>query len=225
MQLESNNPKYKKSYNKVYLYVKRVMDFLLSLIGIIILSPIFIVISLAIKCDSKGPIIFKQKRYGKNKSQFYIYKFRSMKVEAPENESTRDLYDSGKYITKVGKFLRKTSLDELPQLFNILVGQMSIIGPRPVILKEYELIEKRDKYGANDVKPGITGWAQINGRDKIEDDEKATLDGYYANNMGALLDIKCFFMTILYVFKRKDIVEGGDINIRNIHVDYDIVEE
>lgn len=209
MQLESNNTKHKKSHNKVYLYVKRVMDFLLSLIGIVILSPIFIVISLVIKCDSKGPIIFKQKRYGKNKSQFYIYKFRSMKVEAPENESTKNLYDSDKYITRVGNFLRKTSLDELPQLFNILVGQMSIIGPRPVILKEYELIIDREKYGANDIRPGITGWAQINGRDAISDEEKAKLDGYYVQNMGLWLDIKCFFMTILYVLQRKDIIEGN----------------
>ena len=211
MQLESKNTKCKKS-NYFYLVIKRMVDFILSLIGIIILLPIYIIISLLIKYDSKGPVIFKQERYGKNKRTFYIYKFRTMEIEAPKNESTRNMYDADKYITRIGKVLRKTSLDEIPQFFNILFGQMSIIGPRPVILKEENLINERDKYGANDIKPGITGWAQINGRDAILDEEKAKLDGYYVDNMGIWLDIRCFFKTILYVLKREGIIEGHDNN-------------
>lgn len=196
--------------NKTYLIIKRFVDILLSLIGLIILFPFFILISIAIKIDSKGPVLFKQKRYGKNKKHFYIYKFRSMRIDAPKNEATYNLMDSNKYITKVGNILRKTSLDELPQLINILRGEMSIIGPRPVIIKEYDLIEARDVYGANDIRPGITGWAQINGRDEVSINEKAELDGYYVKNMSIGMDIKCFFMTVLYVLKREGIVEGGE---------------
>lgn len=194
----------------IYFMVKRLIDFILSLSSIILLMPLFIVIGFLIKRDSKGPAIFKQKRYGKNKEPFYIYKFRTMRLDAPKNVSTKELKDSKNYITKIGRVLRRTSLDELPQLFNILVGQMSIVGPRPVVLKEKNLIIARDLYGANDIKPGITGWAQINGRDKLSVTEKARLDGYYVENMGLLMDFKCFFKTIKYVLKGEDILEGGD---------------
>lgn len=195
---------------KVYFFVKRMSDFILSLIGIIILIPLFIVIGILIKLDSEGSVIFKQKRYGKNKGVFYIYKFRTMIEDAPKNTSTKELCDSQKYITKVGRVLRRTSLDELPQLFNILLGQMSIVGPRPVVLKEIKLITARDIYGANNIKPGITGWAQINGRDMLSTEEKALLDGYYVQNMGIFMDIKCFLKTIQYVLRGEGILEGGE---------------
>ena len=194
----------------IYLKIKRLIDCLISLIGIVLLMPLFIVIGLLIKIDSKGPVIFQQKRYGKNKEPFYIYKFRTMRLDAPKNVSTKEFNDSKKYITKIGYFLRRTSLDELPQLFNILLGQMSIVGPRPVVLKEKHLIIARDRYGANNIKPGITGWAQINGRDRLSVEEKAKLDGFYVENMGLLMDFKCFFKTIKYVLKGQDILEGGE---------------
>ena len=194
----------------IYLKIKRLIDCLISLIGIVLLMPLFIVIGLLIKIDSKGPVIFQQKRYGKNKEPFYIYKFRTMRLDAPKNVSTKEFNDSKKYITKIGYFLRRTSLDELPQLFNILLGQMSIVGPRPVVLKEKNLIIARDRYGANNIKPGITGWAQINGRDRLSVEEKAKLDGFYVENMGLLMDFKCFFKTIKYVLKGQDILEGGE---------------
>ena len=194
----------------IYFKAKRLIDCIMSLIGIILLIPVFIIIGFLIKMDSKGPVIFKQERYGKNKKPFYIYKFRTMRLDAPKNVSTKELNDSKKYITKIGTFLRRTSLDELPQLFNILLGQMSIVGPRPVVLKEKKLIIARDEYGANDIKPGITGWAQINGRDRLSIEEKAELDGFYVENMGLKLDLKCFFKTIQYVLKGQDILEGGE---------------
>lgn len=194
----------------IYFKAKRLIDCIMSLIGIILLIPVFIIIGFLIKIDSKGPVIFRQERYGKNKKPFYIYKFRTMRLDAPKNVSTKELNDSKKYITKIGTFLRRTSLDELPQLFNILLGQMSIVGPRPVVLKEKKLIIARDKYGANDIKPGITGWAQINGRDRLSVEEKAELDGFYVENMGLKLDLKCFFKTIQYVLKGQDILEGGE---------------
>lgn len=181
-----------KRKNRLYLVVKRLLDCVLSLIGIIVLIPVFLVIGILIKVDSKGPVIFKQKRYGKNKEPFYIYKFRTMRLDAPKNLSTKELNNSKQYITKIGALLRRSSLDELPQLFNILLGQMTIVGPRPVVLKEKRLIIARDLYGANDIKPGITGWAQINGRDMLSVDEKARLDGYYVENMGLAMDCKCF---------------------------------
>ena len=207
----------KTNQGRFYLTVKRLLDFVLSLIGIVVLIPVFIIIGILIKVDSRGPVIFKQKRYGKNKQPFYIYKFRTMASDAPQNVATKDLNDSKKYITKIGAFLRRTSLDELPQLFNILLGQMTIVGPRPVVLKEENLIIARDLYGANDIKPGITGWAQINGRDLLSIEEKAKLDGYYVENMGFKMDIKCFFKTIQYVLKCEGILEGGDeIDINHI---------
>ena len=217
MYLQSSANKNKTNQGRFYLTVKRLLDFVLSLIGIVVLIPVFIIIGILIKVDSRGPVIFKQKRYGKNKEPFYIYKFRTMASDAPQNVATKDLNDSKKYITKIGAFLRRTSLDELPQLFNILLGQMTIVGPRPVVLKEENLIIARDLYGANDIKPGITGWAQINGRDLLSIEEKAKLDGYYVENMGFKMDIKCFFKTIQYVLKCEGILEGGDeIDINHI---------
>lgn len=217
MYSQSSANKNKTNQGRFYLTVKRLLDFVLSLIGIIVLMPVFIIIGILIKVDSRGPVIFKQKRYGKNKEPFYIYKFRTMASDAPQNVATKDLNDSKKYITKIGAFLRRTSLDELPQLFNILLGQMTIVGPRPVVLKEENLIIARDLYGANDIKPGITGWAQINGRDLLSIEEKAKLDGYYVENMGFKMDIKCFFKTVKYVLKGEGILEGGDeIDINHI---------
>ena len=193
----------------MYLKVKRTLDFLFALIGLIILSPLFIVLILAIKLDSKGPVFFKQKRVGIHKTHFNILKFRTMKIDTPRDTPTHLLENPGQYITRVGQFLRKTSLDELPQIFNILVGQMSIIGPRPALWNQYDLIAERDKYGANDVPPGLTGWAQINGRDELPIEVKAKLDGEYVKNMSLWLDIKCFFLTIVSVLKSDGVVEGG----------------
>lgn len=188
--------------------LKRIVDFLLSLLGIIILSPVLLIVVIAIKIDSKGPVVFTQKRVGKNKQLFNIYKFRTMKIDTPKEMPTHLLENPDFFITKVGKFLRKTSLDELPQLFNILKGDMAVIGPRPALWNQEDLIEERDKYGANDIRPGLTGWAQINGRDELEIDYKAQLDGYYVERESFLMDVKCFFGTIVSVFKSNGIVEG-----------------
>lgn len=189
--------------------LKRIIDFILSLMGIVVLSPVLLLLCLAIKLDSKGPIIFKQKRVGKNKTYFNIYKFRTMKIDTPKEMPTHLLADPDFYITKVGKFLRKTSLDELPQLFNIIKGDMAVIGPRPALWNQYDLIEERDKYGANDIRPGLTGLAQISGRDELEIPIKAKIDGKYTNNISLMMDIKCFFGTITSVFKSDGVVEGG----------------
>ena len=193
----------------MYSIIKRLGDIFLSLIGIIILCPLFIIIAIAIKLDSEGTVIFKQKRFGRYKKSFYVLKFRTMKVESPKYVATRDLHNSEQWITKVGSFLRKTSLDELPQLCNILVGNMSIVGPRPVAISELDVIEAREQYGANDILPGLTGWAQINGRDNLSTDVKARLDGYYVQHRSLTMDIKCIVRTIPYVLKRKGIVEGS----------------
>ena len=174
---------------------------------------------LAIKVDSKGPIIFKQKRVGKDKSHFNIYKFRTMKVDTPKEMPTHLLENPDFFITKVGKFLRKTSLDELPQLFNILKGDMAVIGPRPALWNQYDLIEERDKYGANDIRPGLTGLAQISGRDELEIQEKAKLDGYYTEHISFGMDVKCFFGTITSVFKSDGVVEGGTGTIKKEDVE------
>ena len=217
MYSQSSAKTNKTNQGRFYLTVKRLLDFVLSLIGIVVLMPVFIIIGILIKRDSKGPVIFKQERYGKNKEPFYIYKFRTMRLDAPNDVSTEELKDSKNYITKIGGFLRRTSLDELPQLFNILLGQMTVVGPRPVVLKEKNLIALRDIYGANNIKPGITGWAQINGRDLLSVEEKAKLDGYYVENMGFKMDIKCFFKTIQYVLKCEGILEGGEeVDINHI---------
>ena len=193
----------------MYSILKRLGDISISLIAITLFCPLFILIAIAIKFDSKGPVIFKQKRFGIHKKTFYVFKFRTMKVESPKYVATRDLQNPEQWITRVGAFLRKTSLDELPQLCNILVGDMSIVGPRPVVVSERDVIEAREKYGANDVLPGLTGWAQINGRDNLSTDIKAKLDGYYVKNRSLITDIKCIVRTIPYVLKRKGIVEGS----------------
>lgn len=189
--------------------IKRMIDFILSLVGLVILSPLFILISIIIKCTSKGPILFKQKRVGKNKKHFNILKFRTMRIDTPKDCPTHLLENPDQYITGIGKFLRKTSLDELPQIINILKGDMSIIGPRPALWNQYDLIEERDKYKANDIYPGLTGWAQINGRDELEINVKAKLDGEYVERISFLFDIKCFFGTITSVLKHDGVVEGG----------------
>lgn len=189
--------------------LKRVLDFILSLVGLILLSPVLLIIALIIKLTSPGPVFFKQKRVGKNKTYFNILKFRTMRTDTPKDTPTHLLANPDQYITSIGKVLRKTSLDELPQIINILKGDMSIIGPRPALWNQYDLIEERDRYGANDILPGLTGWAQINGRDELEIDVKARLDGEYVERMSFLFDCKCFFGTITSVLKHEGVVEGG----------------
>lgn len=196
----------------MYLVVKRVIGFVIALIGLIILSPIFLVLILAIKLDSKGPVLFKQKRVGIHKTYFNILKFRTMRIDTPKDTPTHLLENPDQYITRVGKLMRRTSLDELPQIFNILIGNMSIVGPRPALWNQYDLIAERDKYGANDVMPGLTGWAQINGRDALTIESKAKFDGEYVKNIGVKMDIKCFIGTISTVLKREGVVEGGTGN-------------
>lgn len=193
----------------MYQYIKRGIDFTLSLLGVVVLCPLLLVLALLIKIDSRGPILFKQKRVGIHKSHFYIYKFRTMRIDTPKDTPTHLLQNPEQYITRMGKFLRKTSLDELPQIFNILKGEMSIIGPRPSLWNQFDLIEERDKYGANDVLPGLTGWAQINGRDELEIPVKAKLDGEYVQKMSFLFDVKCFVGTIFSVIRSEGVVEGG----------------
>ena len=200
----------------MYKYVlKRTFDFVLSLLGIIVLAIPMLIIAIAVKCSSKGPVFFKQKRVGKKKKLFTILKFRTMRIDTPRDAPTHELADPKKWITGVGRFLRKTSLDEIPQIFNILVGQMSIIGPRPALWNQDDLVAERDKYGANDVKPGLTGWAQINGRDELEIPLKAKLDGDYVRKLNAgwfrgfWMDWKCFWGTIFSVLKSDGVVEGG----------------
>lgn len=190
-------------------FFKRLIDFLLSLIGSIVLALPMLFIAIAIKIDSKGPVFFKQKRIGIHKKTFTILKFRTMRIDTPHDAPTHELADPKQWITKVGGFLRKTSLDELPQIFNILSGKMSIIGPRPALWNQDDLVAERDKYGANDVKPGLTGLAQINGRDELEIPVKAKLDGEYVQKMSFFFDVKCFFGTIFSVLKSDGVVEGG----------------
>ena len=189
--------------------VKRAMDVILSFGGLIVLAPVFAVIALAIKIEDPGPVLFTQKRVGQNKRYFKLHKFRSMKMSTPHDIPTHQLKNPEQYITKVGKFLRIHSLDELPQIWDIFVGNLSMIGPRPGLWNQDLLTAERDKYSANDVKPGLTGWAQIHGRDELEIPVKAKLDGYYVEHMGFALDIKCFFGTIISVLKSDGVVEGG----------------
>ena len=188
---------------------KRLIDLVLSGCAIVVLFPVFLILILAIKLDSPGPVFFCQKRVGIHKTHFNILKFRTMRIDTPRDCPTHLLANPDQWITKVGKFLRKTSLDELPQLFNIFAGQMSVIGPRPALWNQYDLIEERDKYGANDVMPGLTGWAQINGRDELPIDVKAKLDGVYVEKLGFAFDVKCFLGTIISVLKHEGVVEGG----------------
>lgn len=199
--------------------IKRLFDLVLSIIGIVLLALPMLIIAIAIKIDDPGPILFKQKRVGKKKNgkitYFMIWKFRSMKMSTPHDTPTHLLENPDQYITRVGRFIRKTSLDELPQIYQVFTGKLSAIGPRPALWSQEDLIAEREKYGANDIKPGITGWAQINGRDELEIAEKAKLDGEYAaalnagKGKGFAMDIKCFFGTIVSVLKSDGVVEGG----------------
>lgn len=192
-----------------YLKIKRVIDFVLSSIGLILLSPVFLLLIIAIKIDSPGPVLFKQKRVGIHKQHFNILKFRTMRIDTPSDMPTHLLENPDQWITKVGRLLRKTSLDELPQIINIVKGEMSIIGPRPALWNQYDLIEARDLYGANDIPVGLTGWAQINGRDELVIDVKAKLDGEYAERISLSMDVKCFFGTIISVATHDGVTEGG----------------
>ena len=194
---------------KEYIKKKEYLDIYLSLMALFFLAPVFLTLVIAIKLDSPGPVFFKQKRVGIHQKHFKILKFRTMRTDTPKDMPTHLLQDPDQYITKVGKFLRKTSLDELTQLINIVKGEMSIIGPRPALWNQYDLIEEREKYGANDILPGLTGWAQIHGRDELDIPEKAKLDGYYVDNLSFGLDVKCFFGTILSVLRSDGVVEGG----------------
>ena len=188
---------------------KRLIDIILSGCGILVLAPVYLILAAAIKIDDPGPVFFRQKRVGIHKTHFEILKFRTMKVSTPKDTPTHLLENPQQYITRVGRVLRRTSLDELPQIFQIFTGEMSIIGPRPALWNQFDLIEERDKYGANDVRPGLTGWAQINGRDELPIDVKARLDGEYVQKMGFLFDIKCMLGIILPVFTGDGVVEGG----------------
>lgn len=192
---------------------KRTIDILLSACGLLILSPVFLILAIAIMIDDPGPVFFAQKRVGRKRngkiSYFKLYKFRSMKMSTPHDTPTHLLENPEQYITKVGKFLRKSSLDELPQIWNIFRGDMSIIGPRPALWNQDDLVAEREKYGANDVMPGLTGWAQINGRDELEIPVKAKLDGEYVGKVSLGMDMKCFFGTIKSVLKSDGVVEGG----------------
>lgn len=190
-------------------FLKRFLDIVLSFLGLVFLSPLFLVLMLAVKLDSRGPVFFKQKRVGKNKRYFNMLKFRTMRIDTPHDMPTHMLENPDQWITKVGRFLRKSSLDELPQLWCIFRGDMSVIGPRPALWNQEDLLEERDIYGANDIRPGLTGWAQINGRDELEIAQKARLDGEYVERMSFRFDLKCFFGTIFSVLRHEGVVEGG----------------
>ncbi len=189
--------------------IKRLLDILLSMTGLVLGGWVMALLALAVKLDSPGPVFFKQKRVGIHKTYFNILKFRTMRIDTPRDMPTHLLQDPEQYITRVGKFLRKTSLDELPQIFNILAGQMSVVGPRPALWNQEDLIDQRDQYGANDVRPGLTGWAQINGRDELEIPVKAKLDGDYVKHLTFGMDLRCFFGTFLSVLRHEGVVEGG----------------
>ena len=192
----------------MYTHVKRILDFLLSLLALVVLSPLLLVLAVIIRATSPGPVFFRQKRVGQYKSHFMIYKYRTMRTDAPKDQPTHLLKDPNAYITPVGRFLRRSSLDELPQLFNILRGEMSLVGPRPALWNQFDLIAERDKYGANDVRPGLTGWAQINGRDELPIDVKARLDGEYVKRMSFFFDARCILGTVIKVMRSEGVVEG-----------------
>ena len=194
--------------------LKRFLAIVLSLLGILCLGWLLLLLSIAIKLDSPGSVLFRQKRVGCGKSHFYILKFRTMRTDTPKDIPTHLLANPEQYITRVGRFLRKTSLDELPQLFNILLGHMAIVGPRPALWNQFDLIAERDKYGANDVRPGLTGWAQINGRDELEIAQKARLDGEYVRNLSFRFDVRCLLATVKVVLNRDGVVEGGTGTLR-----------
>lgn len=196
-------------------FFKRLIDFVLALCGIVVLAIPMLILAIVVKCDSKGPVFFMQKRVGLHKETFMMPKFRSMYTETPAELPTHMLNDPARWITRSGAFMRKTSLDELPQLFSILKGDMAVIGPRPALWNQDDLIAERDKYGANDIRPGLTGWAQINGRDELEIADKAALDGEYAQCLASggfkafAMDCRCFLGTIASVLKHEGVVEGG----------------
>ncbi|MCD4827125.1 MAG: sugar transferase [Acholeplasmataceae bacterium] len=202
-----------------YIKFKRFYDTVIAFIGLVILSPLFFLLVVLIKIDSKGPILFRQKRIGRHKKHFYILKFRTMKIDTPKDTPTHMLENPKQWITKMGKFLRKTSLDELPQIINILKGDMSIIGPRPALWNQFDLVEERDKYDVHDLYPGLTGYAQIHGRDELPIIEKAKLDGYYVDNINLWLDIRVFFGTIISIFKSDGVVEGGTGELEKKQID------
>ena len=189
--------------------VKRILDILISLVALIVLSPVMLIVALLIKLDSPGPVFFTQKRFGKDRGFFQIYKFRSMRSDTPRDVPTADLQGATSYITPLGNVLRKTSLDELPQLWNILKGDMSLIGPRPALWNQEDLMALRDEHGASMIRPGLSGWAQVNGRDAIELEEKARYDGEYARHVSFLFDLRCLWLTLVKVVRREDIVEGA----------------
>ena len=193
---------------KAYMAVKSTLDFIISLLALMVLAVPMLILALIIKLDDHGPVFFKQKRIGKDQKHFMMLKFRTMRTDTPKDTATHLLTDPQKYITKVGRFLRKTSLDELPQLINILAGHMSIVGPRPALWNQFDLIEEREKYGVHQVRPGLTGWAQVNGRDELEIPVKAKLDGEYIEKFGLMMDIRCFFATF-GILDGKGVVEGG----------------
>lgn len=190
-------------------YFKRFIDFVLAMSGLIVTSPLFLIIALCIKATSPGSIFFRQERIGLHKTHFSMLKFRTMRTDAPRDTPTHLLANPHAYITRIGRFLRKTSLDELPQLFNILKGDMAAVGPRPALWNQYDLIALRDQNGANAVRSGLTGWAQVHGRDELEIEEKARLDGVYAHNLSFGMDMRCIGKTCLAIFSRKGVVEGG----------------
>ena len=193
----------------IFRFIKRIFDVIFSLLAFIVLFPLLVIVSVLIKFDSKGPLLFTQKRVGKNKRTFTILKFRTMKIDTPKEMPTHMLSDPTRYITKLGLKLRKTSLDELPQLINIIKGDMSIVGPRPALWNQFDLISERDRYGANSIRPGLTGWAQVSGRDELDILTKAKLDGEYVKKMSVSMDIKCIYLTFKSVFSGKGVVEGG----------------
>ena len=193
----------------MYTHVKRILDAVLSLLALVVLSPLMIALAIIIKATSPGPVFFRQKRVGLGKTHFMIFKYRTMRTDAPKDQPTHLLQNPGAFITPVGRFLRKYSLDELPQLFNILAGEMAVVGPRPALWNQFDLIAERDKYGANDVRPGLTGWAQINGRDELPIDVKARLDGEYVRRVSFMFDLRCILGSVFKVLRAEGFVEGA----------------
>ncbi len=193
----------------MYNHVKRILDFALSALAMAVLSPLMLALAVIIKVTSPGPVFFRQKRVGRNKTHFMIYKFRTMRTDAPKDMPTHLLQNPEAFITPIGRFLRRSSLDELPQLINIFKGEMAVVGPRPALWNQYDLIAERDKYGANALRPGLTGWAQINGRDELPIDVKARLDGEYVRRMGLLFDLRCIVGTVFSVARAEGVVEGA----------------
>ena len=193
----------------MYIHVKRILGLLLSLFAMVVLSPLLLILAVIVRLTSPGPVFFRQRRVGIGKSHFMIYKFRTMRIDAPKDQPTHLLKDPSAYITPVGRFLRRSSLDELPQLLNIIKGEMAVVGPRPALWNQFDLIAERDKYGANDVRPGLTGWAQINGRDELPIDVKARLDGEYVKRMSFTFDVRCVLGTVMKVLRSEGVVEGA----------------